>query len=48
MGGENRRSAEPEPGSDPVADRLRVADISSSWFDRHFAHWYWSLMLPDE
>jgi nitrite reductase/ring-hydroxylating ferredoxin subunit len=48
MGGENRRSAEPEPGSDPVADRLRVADISSSWFDRDFAQWYWSLMLPDE
>jgi nitrite reductase/ring-hydroxylating ferredoxin subunit len=29
---------------DAVADGLRRADTSLSWFDRDFAHWYWSLM----
>ena len=43
-GGENRRSAEPETGSDPLDERLRATDTSSSWFDRDFAQWYWSLI----
>ncbi len=33
-----------EIGSDAVAERLRTADTSHSWFDRDFAQWYWSLM----
>jgi nitrite reductase/ring-hydroxylating ferredoxin subunit len=47
-GGENRRGAAPETGSDPLDERLRATDISSSWFDRDVAQWYWSLMSPDE
>ena len=46
--GENRRSAELGTCSDPVAERLRAADTSFSWFDRDFAQWYWSLMSADE
>jgi hypothetical protein len=46
--GEGRRSAESEAGSDPLAERLRAADTSFSWFDRDFAQWYWSLMSADE
>ena len=48
MAGENQRSAEPEIGSNPFADRLRAAVTSFSWFDRDFAQWYWSLMSADE
>jgi phenylpropionate dioxygenase-like ring-hydroxylating dioxygenase large terminal subunit len=33
-------------GSDVVADGIRGADDSPSWFDRRFADWYWSLMSP--
>jgi hypothetical protein len=44
MAGENRRSAEPETDPDPLAERLRAADTSFSWFDRDFAQRYWSLM----
>jgi nitrite reductase/ring-hydroxylating ferredoxin subunit len=43
-GGENRRSAEPETGSEPLDERLRATDPSSAWFDRDFAQWYWSLI----
>jgi hypothetical protein len=46
--GGNQRAAEPEIGSDPVAERLSAADASFSWFDRDFAQWYWSLMSADE
>ena len=46
-GREGRRSAEPETGSDPVAERLRTADTTFSWFDRDSAQWYWSLMSAD-
>jgi len=35
---------EPGSGSDAVADALRDADTSPSWFDRQVAEWYWSLM----
>jgi hypothetical protein len=45
---ENQRGAEPEIGSDPVAERLSAATASFSWFDRGFAQWYWSLMSADE
>src|SRR5271165_715922 len=38
------RSPESETGSNAVAERLRRADSSLSWFDRGFAQWYWSLM----
>jgi nitrite reductase/ring-hydroxylating ferredoxin subunit len=48
MAGENRRSAERETGADPLADRLRTADTSFSWFDRDFAQWYWSLISAEE
>jgi len=48
IAGEDRRSTESEMGSDPVAERLHAADTSSSWFDRDFAQWYWSLMSADE
>jgi hypothetical protein len=44
MAGENRRSAEPQIGSDPLAERLGVANTSFSWFDRDVAQWYWPLM----
>jgi nitrite reductase/ring-hydroxylating ferredoxin subunit len=33
---------------DAVSNWLRQADTSSSWFDRHFAEWYWSLMSTAE
>jgi hypothetical protein len=48
MVGEHRRSAASETGSDPLAERLRAADASFSWFDRDSAEWYWSLMSADE
>jgi nitrite reductase/ring-hydroxylating ferredoxin subunit len=38
------RSAGFEIGSDVVAEGLRTADTSLSWFDRDFAQRYWSLM----
>jgi nitrite reductase/ring-hydroxylating ferredoxin subunit len=38
------RSAGSEIASDGVAERLRTADTSLSWFDRNFAQWYWSMM----
>ena len=38
------RDPDPGSGSDAVADALRDADTSPSWFDRRFADWYWSLM----
>jgi hypothetical protein len=44
MAGGNRRSPEPEIDSDPLAERLRAADTSFSWFDRNIAQWYWSLV----
>jgi hypothetical protein len=47
MMGENRRSAEPETGSDPLAERLRAVDTSFSWFDRDLAQWYWSLISAE-
>lgn len=31
-------------GSDAVADGLRRADTSLSWFDRDVADWYWTMM----
>lgn len=31
-------------GPDAVAEALRCADKSVSWFDRGFADWYWSLV----
>ena len=46
--GENRGIAGSGAGSDPIAERLHAADASSSWFDRDFAQWYWSLMSPSE
>src|SRR5205823_1661210 len=46
--GENRRGAASETGSDLLAERLRAADTSFSWFDRDLAQWYWSLMSADE
>jgi hypothetical protein len=48
MAGENRCSAESETESDPVVERLHATDTSSSWFDRDFAQWYWSLMSAGE
>jgi nitrite reductase/ring-hydroxylating ferredoxin subunit len=45
--GENRRSAGGDTGSDPITERLHATDTSSSWFDRDFAQWYWSLMSAD-
>jgi nitrite reductase/ring-hydroxylating ferredoxin subunit len=48
IAGENRRSAEPETGLDPLDERLRAAAASFSWFDRDVAQWYWSLMSRDE
>jgi hypothetical protein len=38
------RSAGFEIGSDVVAEGLRTADTSLSWFGRDFAQRYWSLM----
>jgi nitrite reductase/ring-hydroxylating ferredoxin subunit len=29
---------------DPIADGLRQADTSATWFDRRFVDWYWPLM----
>jgi nitrite reductase/ring-hydroxylating ferredoxin subunit len=47
MAGENRRSPEPDTGSDPLAERLGAAGTSFSWFDRNIAQWYWSLMSEE-
>ncbi len=35
------------PASNALAEGLRCAEITASWFDRPNAEWYWSLMNAD-
>jgi nitrite reductase/ring-hydroxylating ferredoxin subunit len=44
--GEGRGLAAPPDAA--IADTLRRADTTPSWFDRRFADWYWSLMSVGE